>query len=141
MFKEPSARDVNCHGASGVLRSVALHWGRRVAIAGTLALAPLAAHSQVITDGKSLKQRCASFQITVPSAGLGCRAYIRAVVDIMADENSIYEHRACPPPNVKRETMVKTVKIWLDKSNRDLRRRASALIAQALGEAYPCPKK
>jgi hypothetical protein len=107
-------------------------------IAAFLLFIPTAALPQVITNGESLKQRCATFQLTMPSAGLGCRGYIGAVADILADGNTIYDHRACSPPNEKRETLIKIVKIWLDNHQETLDQRASTITAQALAEAYPC---
>lgn len=125
---------------TGPARSV-VHWRHGALIAGVLALVSVTAHAQIVTDGNSLKQRCATVQIAAPTAGLGCRGYIGAVADVMADGNAIYEHRACLPAAVKREAVVKTVKVWLANHKKDLHRRASALIAEALAEAYPCKKK
>lgn len=115
-------------------------WRNRLIIVSLLVLLPITSRSQVVTDGASLKKRCASLQLTMPSAGLGCRGYIGAVADILADGNSIYNYRACPPAGKKREALVKTVKNWLASHSGELRQRASAVIAQSLAEAYPCAK-
>lgn len=112
----------------------------RVILVGLLVLLPTAAQPQIVTDGASLKKRCASVQLTMPTAGLGCRGYIGAVADILADGNTIYGYRACPPPKKKREALVKTVKNWLASHSGELRQKASAVIAHALAESYPCPK-
>lgn len=141
MYTMPNTSDEGFHlEPTGVSRSVVL-WCRGALIAGLLAFVPVTAHSQVVTDGSSLKKRCATLQITAPSAGLGCRGYIGAVADVMADGNAIYDRRACLPATIKREAVVKSVKGWLENHKKDLRRRASALVAQALAESFPCPKK
>ncbi len=119
----------------------AMHWRNWIFVVGLLVLLPTGAQSQIVTDGVSLKQRCASIQLSLPTAGLGCRGYIAAVADILRDGNTIYNYRACPPPSVKREAMVKTVKVWLTSHPGDLRQRASVLVARALSESYPCAKK
>jgi len=107
-------------------------------IAGFAVLLPAAAAGQVITDGESLRQRCATVQLTMPLAGLGCRGYIGAVVDILVDGNTVYDHRACPPPGENREILIKVVKAWLDRHPEALKQKASVATAQALAEAYPC---
>ncbi len=107
----------------------------------TLAIAvvlPSATMAQVVTDGQSLKQRCATVQWTSPSAGLVCRGYIGAVADILADGNKVYGRRACPPSGAKREALIKGVRDWLGRHPDLLQQRASAVTAQALAEAYPC---
>jgi hypothetical protein len=107
-------------------------------IAALVFLFPTTAAAQVITDGESLRKRCGTFQIIMPSSGLGCRGYIGAVLDIMADGNAVYEYRACPPHDEEREALIIAVKSWLDRHPNSLNRRASAVTAQALAETYPC---
>ncbi len=101
-------------------------------------LLPAAAAAQAVTDGQSLKQRCATVQWTSPSAGLTCRGYIGAVVDILDDGNQVYGRRACPPPGIKREAVIKAVRDWLGRHPNLLQEKASVVTAQALAEAYPC---
>ena len=113
-------------------------WRYGFIIAGLLVLTPTTAQPQIITNGESLKQRCDTFQLTMPAAGLGCRGYIGAVADILADGNTIYDYRACPPPGKKREALIKTAKKWLENHSAAMNRSASALIAQALAEVYSC---
>ena len=142
MYTIPNTSDLPFRRApNGIARSV-LRWSLGALVAGSLVLVSVtSAQAQVVTDGRSLKERCATLQIAAPALGLGCRSYIGAVVDVMADGNAIYDRRACLPAKAKREAVVKSVKIWLENHKEDLRRRASALIAQALAEVYPCPKK
>ncbi|MDH3594611.1 MAG: Rap1a/Tai family immunity protein [Rhodospirillales bacterium] len=99
---------------------------------------PSAVAAQVVTDGKSLRQRCATVQWTSPSAGLACRGYIGAVADILTDGNKVYGQRACPPPGAKREALVKAVRDWLGRHPDLLQQKASVVTAQALAEMYPC---
>lgn len=104
------------------------YWGRKAAIvhgrcgmvemlkryayiiAALVFLFPTTAAAQVITDGESLRKRCGTFQIIMPSSGLGCRGYIGAVIDILADGNAVYEYRACPPHDEEREALIMAVK-------------------------------
>ncbi len=99
---------------------------------------PAPAYAQQITDGHSLKDRCATFQLTTPSAGLACRAYIGAVADIMADGIVVSGKQACPPHALRREDLVKVTRDWLKARQDLLIRRAYQLIAQALSETFPC---
>lgn len=112
----------------------------RLSLVGmTLAfMIPWAAAAQVVTDGRSLRQRCATVQWTNPSAGLACRGYIGGVVDILADGHEVYGRRACPPPATSREAVVKTVRDWLGRHPEQLQQRAARVTVQALAEAYPC---
>ena len=111
---------------------------RPLAALAMAVLLPSAAAAQAITDGRSLKQRCATVQWTSPSAGLACRGYIGAVLDILADGNEVYGRRACPPPGTKREVVTKAVRDWLERHPNFLQEKASAVTARALAEAYPC---
>ena len=99
------------------------------------------ASAQSISDGRTLSDRCASFQLTNPAAGLGCRGYIGAVADILAAGNSIDSYRACPPAEIGREKLVKTVTSWLDMHQGSLSSPAFNLVAQAIAESYPCAKE
>ena len=103
-------------------------------------LLPAIAAAQTITDGQSLKQRCATVQWTSPSAGLACRGYIGAVLDILADRNEAYGQRACLPPDAKRESVIKAVRNWLERHPELLGQKASVVTVEALAEAYPCAK-
>ena len=103
-------------------------------------LLPATAVAQTITDGRSLMQRCATVQWTSPSAGLGCRGYIGAVLDILADGQEVYDLQACPPPGTKREAVIKAVRDWLERHPELLKQKASVVTVQALAEAYPCAK-
>ena len=78
-------------------------------------------------------------QLTAPSAGLACRGYIGAVADILEAGNRIEDYRACPPSNVNREQIVRSVKSWLDRHPDLLRLPAYHAVAEALSEHYPCP--
>jgi hypothetical protein len=100
---------------------------------------PQSASAQTIGNGRSLKERCATFQLTNPSAGLACRGYIGAVVDILAAGNTIDGYRACPPSDAKREELIRSVKTWLDRHQDLLERKAHGLAAAALSERFPCP--
>jgi hypothetical protein len=71
--------------------------------------------AQPISDGRTLKERCATFQFTNPSAGLGCRGYVGAVIDILAAGNTIEGYRACPPKDATREDLLRSVKSWLSE--------------------------
>ncbi len=104
------------------------------------ALLPMAAVAQTIGDGHSLKKRCATVQWTSPSAGLGCRGYIGAVLDVLADGNALYGRRACPPSNTKREAAIKAVRDWLERHPDLLVNKASVVTVRALAETYPCTK-
>ncbi len=97
------------------------------------------AAGQAITTGQTLKERCATVQLTAPSAGLVCRGYIGAVVDILADGNTVNGYRACPPSTDRREDLVKAVKAWLDKHPEALPVKASQAVAEALAKSFPCP--
>ncbi len=103
--------------------------------------APAGASAQTITTGQSLKERCAAFQLTNPSAGLACRGYIGAVADILSEGNAIDGHRACLPATVRREDLVRQVIAWLDRHPELLRAKAHRLTAEALSERYPCPSQ
>lgn len=107
-------------------------------LAGLVVTLPQGATAQTITTGQSLKDRCATVQLTTPMAGLGCRGYIGAVADILADGHVVYGYRACLPPKAAREELIRTVKSWLDRHPDDLRLKASRIVARALSERYPC---
>ena len=109
-----------------------------IAIAGALPLVPATSSAQLIHDGASLKKRCETFQLFMPSSGLGCRAYVGAIVDVLADGNSINGYRGCPPANEKREKILAALKSWFQENDELGERRASAVTAQALSEIYPC---
>ena len=102
---------------------------------------PQSAAAQTISDGRSLKERCATFQLANPSAGLACRGYIGAVVDILTAGNTIDGYRACPPSDAKREELIRSVKTWLDRHRDLLERKAHRVAAAALSERFPCPDK
>ena len=103
-------------------------------------IVPQSASAQAIGNGRDLKERCATFQLANPSAGLGCRGYIGAVADILAAGNTIESYRACPPSDAKREDLVRSVKAWLDRQPGLLQLEAFRLVAQALSEHHPCPE-
>ncbi len=103
-------------------------------------LLPAIASAQTITDGRSLKQRCATVQWTSPSAGLACRGYIGAVLDILADGNELYGRRACSPPDAKPEDVIKAVRDWLERHPERLEQKASVVTVQALAQTYSCAK-
>ena len=94
--------------------------------------------AQTITDGHSLLQRCSDFHVISPMAGLHCRGYIGATVDIMADGNEVAGFRACPSQPHEREQIVKAVKRWLAAHEPELAAKAHMLAARALAETYPC---
>lgn len=89
-------------------------------------LVPSGAAAQLITDGASLKKRCDTVQILMPSSGVGCRGYIGAVIDVLADGNVLYEYRACPPLNEKREKLILAVRSWMDRHPESLDQSAAA---------------
>ena len=112
-----------------------------------LALAVLAAWfpgfatAQTISTGQSLRERCATVQLINPSAGLHCRGYIGAVADILAGGDTVAGYRACPPAEISREELVRSVKAWLDKHSERLQPPAFRLAARALSESFPCAEK
>lgn len=97
------------------------------------------AEAQVITDAKSLRQRCASVHVFNPTAGLGCRAYIGAIVDSLEEDNTVYGLRACLPVDLEREAVIRAVTAWIDQHPDALDQRAALAVVQALAAAYPCP--
>ena len=107
-------------------------------LAGLALTLPQGAAAQTITTGQSLKDRCATVQLTSPMAGLGCRGYIGAVADILDDGHAVYGYRACTPPGTAREEQVRAVKSWLERHPDDLPLKASRLVAKALSDRYPC---
>ncbi len=110
-------------------------------VVGLVLYVPAGASAQTITSGRSLKERCATFQLTSPSAGLACRGYIGAVADVLSEGNAIDGHRACPPATVRREELVRQVIAWLDRHPDLLDAKAYRLTAEALSERYPCPSQ
>ena len=71
-------------------------------------------------------------------AGLHCRGYIGAIVDIMADGHEVAGFRACPPQPRTREKIIKAVKAWLETHKSELGVNAYVVSARALAEAFPC---
>jgi len=108
------------------------------AIVGLAMFAPAVSGAQTIVDGRTLKARCATIQLTNPSGGLACRGYVGAVADILSDGNRVNGYRACLPDGVTRGDLVKVVRGWLDGHPDLLRSKAHLLSAQALSERYPC---
>ena len=112
----------------------------KVAVAAFAALlgfsGPVSA--QTITDGNSLLQRCSVLHVVNPMAGLHCRGYIGAIVDIMADGHEVAGFRACPTHPREREKIIKAVKAWLETHKSELGVNAYVVSARALAEAYPC---
>ncbi len=112
-----------------------------LAIIVWLLLVPVGAGAQSITDSETLRQRCATVQLVNPSAGLGCRGYIGAISDVLAAGNAINDHRACPPPSVKREELVGIVRSWLQRHPEALPSPAFVSITHALAEAFICARE
>ena len=96
------------------------------------------AWGQTITDGYSLKARCASIQVLNPASGLGCRGYVGAIADVLANGYAIGDFNACLPPGHGRKEQVKTVKAWLDDHRDQLAKKAFVLVARAFAATYPC---
>ncbi|MDX1400856.1 MAG: Rap1a/Tai family immunity protein [Kiloniellales bacterium] len=101
-------------------------------------LVPSSTAAQMITDGQSLKKRCDTVQIFMPTSGVGCRGYIGAIIDVMIDENAIYGYRACPPQSKKREDLILAIRSWMEKHPKSLELKAANAAAQALAETFPC---
>ena len=70
-----------------------------------------------------------------------CNGYSLAVADTLYNGDSVGGHRACIPKTVASKQVFDIAKVYLENHPEDRHFAAERLIAQALSEAWPCPKK
>jgi hypothetical protein len=68
-----------------------------------------------------------------------CTGYVTGIADVMAS-NAINGLRACIPLNITKRQAVDVARAFLTKHPNAQHFQASALVAAAFAEAWPCPK-
>ena len=108
-----------------------------VALLGLALVAPAAPVRAAYDTGADLRQWCAD----PDGSGFGtiyCLGYVTAVADVI-ERNPVNGLRACVPDAAVVGDLVDRVTAYLDRHPERLGFGAAGLVADALGDAYPCP--
>ena len=116
-----------------------------VLVAVCLSVAVLAsgpAMAGTFANGNLLYSQCQAAHGTSDHGA--CQGYIIGIFDAL-DETKKYGgiggFRACAPQHINRIQVIDVMKQFLEKNPALRHFAASGLVAQALSEAWPCPKK
>ena len=112
---------------------------RLSALAFATALMIGEAHAQRKTPmfytGNQLDEICRS------SAPQLCSGYVAAIVDVLANDNSVNGFRAClPRRGITVDKVTNVVRQYLERNPKERHLAAVGLVAEALSQAFPCNK-
>lgn len=101
--------------------------------------APGVASDANLYSGEQLFQDCTS---THPShlPNIACGGYAVGISDVLAGGNTVNGFKACPPASVTRGQVIKVVTAYLQQHPDGRHFAAAGLVANALADAFPCPK-
>jgi hypothetical protein len=110
-----------------------------LSLAAAGVLAPRAALAVNFYSGDDLFSDCTSSNATkLPIAA--CAGYAVGIADALATGIAINGFKACPPASATRGQIIKAATDFLRDHPEGRRFAAAGLVANALAQAFPCPK-
>ena len=103
----------------------------------------VSAHLHMGVKAEILYGWCRSFPNGLPTEPVGgmCAGYILGVIEAHGEKETIYGYRNCLPEKLNMRQLRSIIVNWLEQHPEKMYLLAHGVIAEALVQEFPCPKR